>query len=89
MLKDLQVGDIFPDIELPDENGIAHRLSELQGDDTLVLMLGRGEHCPRERQHQREMLKLPEAPHNLAWGDPDGRTLYITALTGVYRLRLT
>jgi gluconolactonase len=35
------------------------------------------------------LLKLPEAPHNLAWGDADGRTLYITALTGVYRLRLT
>jgi gluconolactonase len=34
------------------------------------------------------LLGLPEAPHNLAWGDPDGRTLYITALTGVYRLRL-
>jgi gluconolactonase len=33
-------------------------------------------------------LRLPEAPHNLAWGDDDGRTLYITALTGVYRLRL-
>jgi gluconolactonase len=35
------------------------------------------------------LLKLPEAPHNLAWGDEDGRTLYVTALTGVYRLRLT
>jgi gluconolactonase len=35
------------------------------------------------------LLKLPEAPHNLAWGDDDGRTLYITAMTGVYRLRLT
>lgn len=34
-------------------------------------------------------LRLPEAPHNLAWGDEDGRTLYITAETGVYRLRLT
>ncbi len=33
-------------------------------------------------------LRLPEAPHNLAWGDDDGRTLYITALTSVYRLRL-
>jgi gluconolactonase len=32
-------------------------------------------------------LRLPEAPHNLAWGDEDGRTLYITALTSVYRLR--
>ena len=33
-------------------------------------------------------LILPEEPHNLAWGDADGRTLYITALTSVYRLRL-
>jgi gluconolactonase len=33
-------------------------------------------------------LKLPESPHNLAWGDDDGRTLYVTALTSIYRLRL-
>ncbi|HSK16409.1 MAG TPA: SMP-30/gluconolactonase/LRE family protein [Gaiellaceae bacterium] len=33
-------------------------------------------------------LRLPEAPHNLAWGEEDGRTLYVTALTSVYRLRL-
>jgi peroxiredoxin len=60
MLKDLSPGDTFPDFELPDENGVLHRLSELQGDDVLVLMLGRGEHCPRERQHQREMLRFHE-----------------------------
>ena len=30
----------------------------------------------------------PEHPHNLAWGDADGRTLYLTAQTGVYRVRL-
>jgi peroxiredoxin len=55
MSKGLNVGDVLPDFELPDENGVMHSLSELQGDDALVLMLGRGEHCPRERQHQREM----------------------------------
>jgi gluconolactonase len=33
-------------------------------------------------------LKLPEDPHNLAWGDEDGRGLYVTALTSVYRVRL-
>ncbi|MDQ3894255.1 MAG: SMP-30/gluconolactonase/LRE family protein [Actinomycetota bacterium] len=32
-------------------------------------------------------VRLPEAPHNLAWGD-DGKTLYVTALTSVYRLPL-
>jgi peroxiredoxin len=60
MLKDLNPGDVFPDVELPDENGELRRLSELQGDDVLILMLGRGEHCPRERQHQREMLRFAE-----------------------------
>ncbi len=30
----------------------------------------------------------PEHPHNLAWGDNDGRTLYLTAQTGLYRIRL-
>lgn len=34
------------------------------------------------------LVKGPEAPHNMAWGDDDGKTLYITALTGLYRLRL-
>jgi gluconolactonase len=33
-------------------------------------------------------LRLPEAPHNLAFGDADSRTLYVTALTSVYRIRL-
>jgi gluconolactonase len=30
----------------------------------------------------------PELPANFAWGDPDGRTLYMTARTGLYRIRL-
>ena len=34
------------------------------------------------------LLGLPEDPHNLAWGGEDGRTLYVTALTSVYRMRL-
>jgi gluconolactonase len=33
-------------------------------------------------------IRLPEAPHNLAWGDADARSLYVTALTSVYRIRL-
>ena len=47
----LHPGMTLPDFELPDENGELHRLSELQGDDPMILLLGRGEHCPRERQH--------------------------------------
>ena len=26
----------------------------------MILLLGRGEHCPRERQHQRELVKFHE-----------------------------
>jgi gluconolactonase len=32
-------------------------------------------------------IKPPEEPHNLAWGDDDGKTLYITALSSIYRIR--
>jgi gluconolactonase len=35
------------------------------------------------------LLRLPEDPHNLAWGEADRRTLYVTALTGVYRIVLS
>jgi gluconolactonase len=33
-------------------------------------------------------LELPESPHNVAWGDADARSLYVTALTSIYRIRL-
>jgi len=56
----LAPGTTLPDFELRDHAGVPHRLSELQGDDPMILMLGRGEHCPRERQHQREMLRFHE-----------------------------
>jgi peroxiredoxin len=60
MSKNLEPGMTLPDFELPDENGDPHRLSDLQGDNCLVLMIGRGEHCPRERQHQKEMVRFHE-----------------------------
>ena len=34
-------------------------------------------------------IKLPEIAANLAWGDPDGKTLYITARTHIYKLHTT
>ncbi|MCI0718919.1 MAG: SMP-30/gluconolactonase/LRE family protein [Acidobacteria bacterium] len=30
----------------------------------------------------------PMHPHNMAWGDADGKTLYLTARSGLYRMRL-
>lgn len=60
MSRGLTVGETLEDFQLPDENGTNHRLSELQGDDAMVLLLGRGEHCPRERMHHRELLRFYE-----------------------------
>lgn len=34
------------------------------------------------------MIELPEVPANCAWGDEEGKTLYITARTGLYRIEL-
>ena len=56
MSNGLDVGSVLPDFELPDDAGVKHRLSELQGENAMVLTLGRGEHCPRERQHLRELV---------------------------------
>jgi gluconolactonase len=33
-------------------------------------------------------IKVPETVSNVAWGDKDGKTLYITASTSVYRIKL-
>jgi gluconolactonase len=33
-------------------------------------------------------IRVPEVVGNLAWGDADGKSLYITASTSVYRIRL-
>src|ERR1700750_3037605 len=38
MSAKLQPGMTLPDFELPDENGDLHRLSELQGDDPMILL---------------------------------------------------
>lgn len=60
MSRGLTLGAVLPDFELPDDVGTRRRLSELQADNAMVLQLGRGEHCPRERQHHKELLKLQD-----------------------------
>ena len=34
-------------------------------------------------------VKVPEVVSNVAWGDADGKTLYITGSTSVYRVKLS
>jgi hypothetical protein len=41
MRHDVAPGAVFPDYELPDQTGKLRKLSELQGDDPLILTLAR------------------------------------------------
>ncbi len=42
MRPDIAPGGVLPDFELPDETGQRRRLSEIQGNDPLCLLLARG-----------------------------------------------
>jgi peroxiredoxin len=42
MRSDIVPGSVFPDYELPDHKSVPRSLSELQGDDPMVLLLSRG-----------------------------------------------
>ena len=55
MRYDLVSGNVFPDYRLPDHTGTPRRLSELQGDDPLILTLARGHYCPKEHQQHLEL----------------------------------
>src|ERR1700684_1153481 len=55
MRSDIVPGGIFPDYELPDHTGELRKLSELQGDDPLILTLSRGHYCPKEHQQHLEL----------------------------------
>ncbi len=55
MRSDIAPGGKFPDYELPDHAKTARRLSELQGDDPLILTLARGNYCPKEHQQHLEL----------------------------------
>lgn len=51
-------GDTLPDYELPDHTETPRRLSDLQGDDPLILTLARGHYCPKEHQQHRDLVGL-------------------------------
>ncbi|MDA8217095.1 MAG: redoxin domain-containing protein [Dehalococcoidales bacterium] len=58
MRADIVVGAVFPDYELPDHTNTPRRLSFLQGDDPMVLMLSRGFYCAKERQQLHDMVQF-------------------------------
>jgi peroxiredoxin len=55
MRPDIIPGGVFPDYALPDHTGTVRRLSELQGDDPMILTLARGHFCPKEHMQHLEL----------------------------------
>jgi len=55
MRPDIVPGGTFPDYELPDHTNTLRRLSELQGEDPMILTLARGAYCPKEHQQHLDL----------------------------------
>lgn len=58
MRSDMVPGAIFPDYELSDHTAKHRKLSELQEHQPMVLVLGRGAFCPKDRRQAEGLLQL-------------------------------
>src|SRR4051794_27236419 len=58
MRSDIVPGGVFPDYELPDHTGELRLLSDIQGDDPMILTLARGHYCPKEHQQHLELAAM-------------------------------
>jgi peroxiredoxin len=58
MRSDIIPGGTFPDYALTDHGGTVRTLSELQGDELLILTLARGHYCPKEHQQHLDLARF-------------------------------
>ena len=79
-------GRLFVDLSLPGAEGVPDGMKVdllgnvfCTGPGGIAVVSPEGEILGR--------IEVPEQPANLAWGDDDYKTLYVTARTGLYRVR--
>ena len=58
MRPDVIPGTVFPDYELLDHTAKRRKLSELQGQHPMVLVLSRGGYCPKDRRQAEGLIQL-------------------------------
>src|SRR4026208_600430 len=58
MRSDIVPGAKFPDYELSDHTGKRRKLSELQGQDPMIVVLARGGYCPKDRRQHEGLVQL-------------------------------
>ena len=67
MRPDIVPGGTFPDYSLPDETETVRTLSEIQGDDPMIVTLARGHYCPKEHQQHLEIATVMQAKIAVAY----------------------
>jgi peroxiredoxin len=58
MRADIVPGAVFPDYELTDHTTKRRKLSAVQGEDPMVLVLSRGGFCPKDRRQHEGLVQL-------------------------------
>jgi peroxiredoxin len=58
MRPDIVPEAVFPDYELSDHAAKRRKLSELQGQHPMVLVLSRGGYCPKDRRQSEGLVQL-------------------------------
>lgn len=58
MRADILPGSVFPDYELTDRTATRRKLSVLQGQHPMVLVLSRGGFCPKDRRQAELLVQL-------------------------------
>jgi peroxiredoxin len=58
MRSDMVPGAVLPDYELSDQTAKHRKLSELQAEQPMVLVLSRGSFCPKDRRQAEGLLQL-------------------------------
>lgn len=66
MRPDIKPGANFPDYTLSDHTGTRRSLSEIQGNDPMILILSRGLFCPKDAQQHRLLVGM-EPEINVAY----------------------
>jgi peroxiredoxin len=57
-MRTLNIGGTFPDYELLDHTGTPRRLSQLQGDDPLIIVLAREAYSAKDRRQHEGLVEL-------------------------------
>ena len=62
MRSDVVPGAVFPDYELTDHTAKRRKLSELQGQHPMIVVLSRGGFCPKDRRQAEGLVALHREP---------------------------